>query len=340
MLQVGEEFDKYLVLNSLGGGNFGQVFHVLDRNLDVEKAIKILDVDQPDQFLEKLEEARILQKCKHKHIVEINEANVFQLKGVPKVVIDMEYIAKGSLESHIQTAFVSVVDAMKIICGVLYGLEHAHHQDILHRDIKPANILLDDIYPKLSDFGLATVLGNNFYGSGQGYITHLAPEVFSTFKTSILTDIYAVGITFFRIVNNIKDWDAALPVLQRERILRDCKIIRVLGYWDYIPPQIKNIINKACNADPSRRYQCASDMRQAIERLKPGIRWIKSSPCHWEGQSCISEDTFDLRIYLGRVRRVEVKRNNRAIRQECVALKNEEQCLKYANGYIASRTLL
>lgn len=77
--------DKYQIIKPLGSGNFGQVFHAFDRALMTEKAIKVLKVTDPTQFLQHLEEAQILKVCTHKHIVTINEANIFPVNGDNRV---------------------------------------------------------------------------------------------------------------------------------------------------------------------------------------------------------------------------------------------------------------
>jgi serine/threonine protein kinase len=75
-----------------------------------------------------------------------------------------------------------------VLLEVAASVQHLHNMQLLHCDIKPENVLLKSnnsnplgFTTKLSDFGLAKLLRDNYYiinRSGSGTVTHLAPELF------------------------------------------------------------------------------------------------------------------------------------------------------------------
>src|SRR5690606_19310174 len=328
--------DKYKIIKPLGGGHFGDVYLALDRALNTEKAIKILKTSEPDKFLKGLDEAQILKRCEHEHIVKINEANIFQIGTDLKVVLDLEFIKEGSLEQALGQRWVPISESVEHLRKALRGLEHAHSENILHRDIKPGNILLSPRAAKLSDFGLATEVNVGAIGSDQGYITQLPPEFFATPITNVQSDIYATGITLYRSVNNISNWEKIVCVIPNyEDAIMHGKLIQKIDFIDSTPDRIKRIIRRACHADPSKRYATAQEFRQALDRLRYNIDWKKICDFKW-----IADRPDEYEIYVESTKRsLTVKKNGRRIRNQCQSFDTLEAAVKAMHDFIAKTTL-
>lgn len=335
-----DRIDKYGIIHLLGEGHFGKVYCAIDVALNQKKAIKVLNVDQPDDFVEKLKEAEILNKCRHKHIVTINEANIFLVEDKAKVIIDMELISGGSLESIMQRKFISLKEARTIFIDILFGLGHAHKNNILHRDIKPANIMIADNCAKLSDFGLATIVGSEECEPDFGYVSHFAPESMTAGESSILTDIYAAGITLFRVINNLNNWKEIICNLDDLFVLLSKgSLISKIGYFKYVPSKLKRIINKATNKDSRNRYQSADEFRIALEKLTPCIDWVPKSDLLWEG---IDKNNVIHSIEItakSKVFSLEVKKNRRKVTNDCSEFSTMEEAQEAMEDYISETTL-
>lgn len=335
----GINIDKYHVVEKIGNGSFGSVYNVIDMVLNTKKAIKILDISEPEKVLALFKEAEIPYKCQHKNIVMINEANVFSVNNELKVIIDMELVNGGSLEKRLKERFIPVVEGLKILSDALYGLEYAHLKGIVHRDIKPANILLHNDIPKISDFGLAVPNGTNI-DPWVWYVTHAAPEVFENSVASIESDIFAFGMTLFRVVNNISDWRTYISQIKNYNILiRNGKLIEHLPFSPYVPSRVKQIIKKACKASPYDRYKSAAEFRDAIDRLRFYCKWYPVDSNTWEGLSCGSKDKYIARINFGKKSEFVLKKNNRCIGSECETFSTKEEAQAFLYQFIAQKTI-
>lgn len=298
----------------LGAGQFGEVWLASETGLDVERALKIIPPAKIINPKNLFHEAQILKAAEHPNIVRVEDTGYLP-DG--RIYISME-VLKGSLEDETQGSYVDLTKARKIMIDVLRGLEHSHSKGIIHRDIKPGNILIGNVGEgKLSDFGLAVPKGLSFKTQGvkeYAYVYHIAPEILLGGNFSERSDVYACGVTFYRLINGdnyLQYWD---PLNLKKQIVEG-KFPNRKRYRYFVTRPIRQIVNKAMNIDPKERYGSALEMRRALEKieiqmnwkenaLENGVRWV----CGWDGK-CYeiiliqnNERSFDVKVSKGKSR--------------------------------------
>lgn len=293
----------------LGNGAFGEVWLGDDRALGVKRAIKFVpphNIKNPTNFYD---EPQILMTLKHDNVIEITDAGT---TSDGKLYIAMQYYPKGSLDDIVKGSIVPLTQSLKIACEICRGLEYIHSLDFIHRDIKPANIIIDENgNARLSDFGLATKLEIDGTSSPYGYIGHLAPEVILNDITDKRTDIYALGVTLYRMVNG----DSYIPMVDSSELIdmiKDGLYPNRNSYRHFIPTQIRNVINKALNKNPDLRYQTASELRHAIEKIRIYTSWLPKIIQNGTEWNCVvgsmeysvksirrSQGCFDMQVFKG-----------------------------------------
>lgn len=257
----------------LGAGNFGEVWLVTDTGLNHDYALKLIPPNKVINQANFFQEAQVLKQVEHNNVIKVEDTGTM---SDGRIYVKMEYLKKGSLEDKARGDYIHLSKAKKIMIDILRGLEYAHSKGVLHRDIKPGNILIGNSNQGiLSDFGLALPDISTLDTSQlkqYHYVLHLAPEVNKLSDYTDLSDIYAAGITLYRLVNG----DNYLPQLSPI----DAKLQAQSGkfpdrtkYRNFVPRQLKTIINKAININPHKRFESAANFRKALEQLAIELNW-------------------------------------------------------------------
>jgi len=269
----------------IGGGHFGDVFEG-QCAVHGRVAVKVLrqnpgetPADWARRSEELLQEARKLQTARHANVVEVFQVAKDSTNDVVHLVA--EFCNGGSVEDAYKRGPHTLPDARTIVTDVCRGLECVHSHGMIHRDIKPANILRHTHTYKIGDFGLVSdrlVLG---YGSADGYISHLAPEVFGasggvTGTTSAKTDVWALGMTVYRLLHGHNFYSDAFGLKTkdeiREMIVSDGFSYR-LPWLPHVPEPWRKFVRKAMHDDACQRFQTAHAMSQALARLSIEPIW-------------------------------------------------------------------
>jgi serine/threonine protein kinase len=215
MLHAGDKLGPYSLVRTLGRGAFGEVW-LAERAtslLTTQAALKLPFDGSSNLGLVRDEAQTWLKASGHPNVVPVLEAEVYD----GQVIIASEYVAGGTLREWMERsggAGSTVDDSVRIVSGILAGLDYLHRSGVTHRDLKPENVLMQHGVPRLTDFGLARVLKAQAHTETvSGTPRYMAPEAFSG-SYSEATDLWAVGVMLHELLGGAHPFpDAGLMQL-------------------------------------------------------------------------------------------------------------------------------
>ncbi|XP_047342397.1 G-type lectin S-receptor-like serine/threonine-protein kinase SD2-2 [Impatiens glandulifera] len=188
----------------LGHGGFGAVFKGELPGSDIEIAVK---------RLERIGGGEREFRAEVCTVGNIQHVNLVRLIGFCSEkshrLLVYDYMPNGSLSDYLKRdgRILNWDARFKIATGTAKGLAYLHEgcrDCIIHCDIKPENILLDnDFVPKVSDFGLAKLLGRDFsrvLATMRGTWGYVAPEWISGVAITSKADVYSYGMTLLELL--------------------------------------------------------------------------------------------------------------------------------------------
>lgn len=204
--------------NVIGEGGYGVVYRGVLQDGSVV-AVKNLLNNKGQAEKEFKVEVEAIGKVRHKNLVGL----IGYCAEVAQRMLVYEYVDNGNLEQwlHGDLGPYSPLTwdiRMKIAIGTAKGLAYLHEglePKVVHRDVKSSNILLDKKWnPKVSDFGLAKLLG-----SEASYVTtrvmgtfgYVSPEYASTGMLNEGSDVYSFGVLLMEIITGRSPIDYSRP---------------------------------------------------------------------------------------------------------------------------------
>lgn len=289
----------------IGQGTFGTVYAVRRRDIpQMEAAVKVIPVPTDDRELESLRyegfsdkeieaytdrmaqdwynEIRMMNKYQGmSHFVSMEDCKIIpRTDGRPGkwILIRMEKLK--SFNTYLSDKRLTEAEVIELGRQLCRALAACHADGILHRDIKPENIFVNDRFSsgvlyKLGDFGVSREFGQSLRSlSVKGTMPYMAPEIFRGAPYDQRADIYALGLTMYRLLNGNR-----LPFLPARQLFTHedhAVALRMRLSGMALPPAadasagLDRVLQKACAFDPAQRYQTADEFAAALEKLAAG----------------------------------------------------------------------
>jgi serine/threonine protein kinase len=287
---VGDEaprrFGKYLLLHQVAVGGMAEIFLAVEKiphggqRFVTIKRIRS-DFDRDDEYVEFfLTEGRVSLKCAHPNLPQAYDMG--QVDGCHYLAL--EYIHGHTLLDVVRAAALgrrplAVPSVIHIGVGLAAALEHAHglHDvdgrplKVVHRDVTPQNVMLSiSGAVKLIDFGIVrSVVQTHRTESGvvKGKFSYMAPEALDgVTRLDHRADIFSLGVVLHETLTGRSlfrgetDHDTLERV--RSRPVPDLSRLR-----SDVPQALAELIERALERDPARRFQSATEVLRALEEV-------------------------------------------------------------------------
>ena len=277
----GTTFDIHCKRN-IGKGSLCEVFDAENTATQQRHVVKLLlsnlvwDTKSAKRFGKGGEIALSLQ---HENIVRVDGIGTLESpkdKSLPFMVC--EYLEGRQLNELItKDCLPTVHQVLDIFEQVCLALEYAHTQQITHGDLKPTNICLvedgEKTIVKVADFAVAerlfrdlewdkvSTMTTSIYGCS----TYLSPDFMDVRVPTPTSDIYSVGCIMYECLTGTPPFtggnDFAIILAHRDTPPRPFAV-------EYTPKDVADLVMKALEKDPRKRWQSAAELRDAIVKAK------------------------------------------------------------------------
>lgn len=298
-LGPGKRVGNLEIERELGRGAFGIVYLAHDRQIGRPVALKVLR--PPVRDPESRDPPPALTEIRA--LGQINSPHVVTLYGVDGPMDDgswlfaMEYVDGGTLADTLADGKPWPPErAVAFARDLARGLDAAHRAGVVHGDLKPGNVMLGPAgAPKLTDFGLARVVGDLSLSLSEesglkGTPLWMAPEVVRGDRPTASSDIWGFGVVLYQLLGGAHPFPA--PHLHALFIAIQYREPAPLS--EDVPAPLRDLVLRCLDKRSERRPASCAEILRALEHpmAEPGPR----PPPATTGPSLVGRDRETARL--------------------------------------------
>lgn len=238
--------------------------------------IKLLDKEKLTQFrdrfkgLKRPEEGEIGMKIDHPRVAKTYE---WGKTTTGQEYILMEYVDGPGVNTILRDmSFDWVPHRLTHIRQMAEGIQAVHEAGFIHRDICPRNFICykDHTWLKLIDFGLTVPNEPPFRqpGNRTGTPQYMAPEIIRRKGTDPRVDIFAFGVTVYRMLTNEHPWGATDTTALAALAFDQKKAEDILKYRPNLNLKLARAVHRCLEIRPEARFESCKQFLSAISDVK------------------------------------------------------------------------
>jgi serine/threonine-protein kinase len=268
-LHTGVRIDHYRIENAAARSGMASIFRATDERTGQTVAIKVPhpEMEADPAFYDRFQrEQEIGERLDHPGVMK-----VFPNGGHSQLYMAMEWV-NGRLLRQIlnEQGKFPPARALNIALQIAQALEYIHAHGVVHRDLKPENIMVDDgDHIKLIDFGIASSVGSRRLTFAKltptvGTPDYISPEQVKGKRGDSRSDVYALGVMLYEmLIGRVPFSGSNAFTIMNDRLVNNPVPPREID--SAISPQLQEIIYRAIERDPAKRYQSAREFARDLE---------------------------------------------------------------------------
>ena len=262
--RVDDEVDGFRLLEQISDGRYSRLFRAQDTREPRQVALKFPHPRLEGEDIYRrafLREAAVAAQVRSPYVAEVIELAPDRQTRLYSV---MPFYAGETLEKRLKRSPLALAEGVAIASQLGRAVDALHRRRIVHRDIKPDNVLLlTGGGLKLLDLGVARLPGLEIAPDEDipGTPSYLAPELFEGNAGDERTDVYALGVTLYRMFSGHYPYGET-EAFARPRFARRQPLAH---YRPDLPAWLDSVLARATAVQAADRYAHVADLVSDLE---------------------------------------------------------------------------
>lgn len=315
LLESGAVLDGFVIQRQLHASSRSHVYLATDSESGGPVALKLPSLalrDDPAYLERLLLEEWVARRIHNPHVLKVPA----QTRPRRYLYTVSQFVEGQTLQQWMRDHPLPPLQTVRnLVEQIARGLQALHRLDILHQDLRPQNILIDHAGTViLIDFGSVAVAGLTEMApatAGEpilGTCQYTAPEYFLGQPGTTGSDLFSLGVITYQLLTGQLPYGTAVASATSRAAQLRLKYRSLSCYRQDLPLWLDDVLKKALQPDPNRRYTQLSEFTFALSQPatllpsgQPASLLERNPVAVWQGVSLLLAVALVVVAFAGRI---------------------------------------